>query len=246
LSAIRAEIQGGFQIFLFYDLSDLAGLRANKENPMKTTSQFSRQIVNIFTISSLFLLPLLNGCGGGASSSTDKLMKDAQRKQALTRYLRTVVLNKVNGRYTNEKEILRQAKDLVSQGADVNWSGGHSDPFADSYPLDSAIYLGDMELVEFLVSSGAQVYRGLPRIGDSDSPLHKAVECHNVEIAKFLISKGAGVNDKEEPIGPTPLDIADRISIRNLDDKARQDNEKMREYLISVGGKKLYDLQRGK
>ena len=77
---------------------------------------------------------------------------------------------------------------------------GKHDPSA----LNNAAASGDIELVKFLISKGADV--NAKGIGDI-SPLHLAAISGHIEIVEYLISKGADINAKTH-YGLTPLDFS--------------------------------------
>jgi len=95
---------------------------------------------------------------------------------------------------------LEKVKKIVATGTDVDCLDG-----LGATPLVRAVNplaRGDsinIELVEFLISKGADV--------NSDAVVHAAAIGGNVEVVKLLVSKGANVNVKNED-GKTPLDIA--------------------------------------
>lgn len=71
-----------------------------------------------------------------------------------------------------------------------------------------------LKKIEQLVAEGANVnFVDTNRI--SDTPLHIAVREKHVEIVKFLIEKGAKLNIKNSR-GKTPLDIAERIGLKEI------------------------------
>ena len=92
-------------------------------------------------------------------------------------------------------------------------------------PLHSAITASDFELVQYLVSQGADV--NAKEEDGGVTVLHHAVfaldaNVEIIEIIKFLVSKGANINAKDED-GRTPLDWAHHTEIAR--------------YLESVGGR---------
>jgi len=99
-------------------------------------------------------------------------------------------------------------KDLISQGADVN--------FID-YPSYSALYiasqLGNLDIVKLLVQNGADINVGHNTGRDYDHaqyPLTIAIENYHFEIATYLISKGANVNSNEG-WGYSPIRVLSQV-----------------------------------
>lgn len=90
-----------------------------------------------------------------------------------------------------------------------------------STPLDSAAHFGFKQMVELLISNGANVNA---RTANGDTPLHNASIYGYEDIAKLLISKGADVNVKND-FGATPLLLA----------SIHQGNTKYGEFLIAKG-----------
>ena len=85
--------------------------------------------------------------------------------------------------------------------------------------LHKAAHEGNIEIVKFLVSEGADVNIKSP---NGSTPLHQAAASENtadvakrVEIAKFLIFQGAEVNVKNDK-GETPLGVANTEEMRAI------------------------------
>ncbi|CAI5738563.1 unnamed protein product [Peronospora destructor] len=82
-------------------------------------------------------------------------------------------------------------------------------------PLQAAVSYSHMELVVFLLASGAEV-----QLGDNemDTPLHR---CETVECAEVLLDHGADMNVRNSE-GQTPYDVA--IEDENEELKTLYDN----------------------
>jgi hypothetical protein len=100
--------------------------------------------------------------------------------------------------------------------------GVNAKDYSDKTLLHEAAENGRIQIVDFLISNGANVNAKDRR---EFTPLHWAVWGGNVEVVKFLVSKGADVNAKCED-GTTPLLLA----------KIRKEREfvEIAEYLRSV------------
>jgi len=161
---------------------------------------FPRSIVGLlFICSCCFTLTLLSGCGGGTPKLTPAEQADVDGyimlhgTDAIAHYLESV---SQSNRNEDEKRVLKYLNYLVSQGADVNAKiearRGSLTVSAreESTPLQTAVKMGSIDIVKFLVSKGADV-----NVSTDDSwsvtPLGLAAEMGNDEIAKFLVSKGA-------------------------------------------------------
>jgi ankyrin repeat protein len=71
-------------------------------------------------------------------------------------------------------------------------------------PLGLAVFFGNREVVEALLTGGAQV--NLPsRESMKVTPLHSAAAAKELEIARLLIANGADVNARQVEMGFTPL-----------------------------------------
>lgn len=88
---------------------------------------------------------------------------------------------------------------LISKGMEVN--GGKAYP-----PLMAAAQNGKVEMIEFLISRGANVER---QGYDGNRPLHEAAHSGHLEAVKVLLAHGADVNCRNG-LGLTPLHDAAR------------------------------------
>ena len=84
---------------------------------------------------------------------------------------------------------------LVSSGANVN---------AEDGPLGQAAYVGDIGIMECLISNGAEINR---KNYWGQTPIFSAAEGGRLEAAKLLIARGATVNAQGD-FGATPLLVA--------------------------------------
>jgi len=165
------------------------------------TFPFSRPFFGLFLVCLFcFALSLLIGCGSGGGglftesvptltpaeqAEVDKYIANSGR-DSLIRYL-----SDESRKDTDEKLVLKYVKYFVAQGADVN--AKDSDHWNnDMTPLEFAVRRGDVEMVKFLVSKGA----------DIDDSLRSAASAGHLEVVKFLVSTGANVDD------PKPLNSA--------------------------------------
>jgi hypothetical protein len=133
---------------------------------------------------------------------------------------------------------------IEEKGVDVN-SKNYDKPFVRGVtPLHTAAYYGNIEVVKFLVSKGADVnvndkvkttiffsstsnpsrVKTKEKNENYSTPLHMAAadtgnavhDTGKVEVAKYLISKGASVNAKG-PDGVRPVDLArGRVCIEEI------------------------------
>jgi ankyrin repeat protein len=91
---------------------------------------------------------------------------------------------------------------LLAKGADPNRRLVHGG-VAPLYPLQLAVTAGDGEVVDLLVSHGAEINRQDPA-GFELTPLSIAVKNDNLAMVKLLISLGADLNQRDS-LGMTPL-----------------------------------------
>ncbi|CAH0484944.1 unnamed protein product [Peronospora farinosa] len=105
---------------------------------------------------------------------------------------------------------MASVKAFLASGGDINAKdeNGYT-------PLQAAVSYSHMELVVFLLASGAEV-----QLGDNemDTPLHR---CETVECAKVLLDHGAEMNVRNSE-GQTPYDVA--IEDENEELKTLYDN----------------------
>lgn len=138
----------------------------------------------------------------------------AETDQGIALYGRNVIVHYL-GSLNKDKDtdynlVLKYLKYFVSKGADVN-AKVETKNGDGATPLLAAAAFGNVEVVKFLVSKGADVTVGMRGI----TPLHLAGDSKDKdgEIAKFLVSKGADVNakidkDHKKYGGSTPLHVA--------------------------------------
>ena len=93
------------------------------------------------------------------------------------------------------KALIEKEQELINKKDDQEWS-----------PLHHASFRGHNEVVEFLISSGAEI-NALDNYGCT--PLHRAALRGHMEITQFLVEAGADIN-KISTLGSTPLAFAVR------------------------------------
>ncbi|MEX0271439.1 ankyrin repeat domain-containing protein [Leptolyngbyaceae cyanobacterium UHCC 1019] len=96
-------------------------------------------------------------------------------------------------------------KKFISQGFNVNKT--YKD--LGGYPITDAIRFQQIDTVEFLIQTGADLHIVLNNSGDSVLHLYRAVE--DIDIFNLLISSGADISSKNKQ-GFTPLHVAARSS----------------------------------
>ena len=95
------------------------------------------------------------------------------------------------------KEDVKNAKALVSENPEIVRSiTGHGNT-----PLHYAVEIGNLEIVEYLLDSGAEVDI---KNNHLNTPLHLAASRGLIQISKLLIAKGADINAQNKD-GRTPL-----------------------------------------
>ena len=86
------------------------------------------------------------------------------------------------------RENLREVKDLLGQGADIEYQ----DPFGCT-PLMNAAWIGSVELVDYLISRGANINH-LDNDGESALDKVKSIGHNDFghdAVIELLVSKGA-------------------------------------------------------
>ena len=104
---------------------------------------------------------------------------------------------------------LALARRCVEGGVDVNRPSryGFRRENEGDTPLTTAVQFGGREMVEYLISQGADVNLGFGGRADGTSPLGWAGANGRVEIARVLIAAGARVDARDKE-GMTPLAYA--------------------------------------
>jgi len=100
--------------------------------------------------------------------------------------------------YAVEQNDLIAAENLLKQGCDVNRKDA-----AGFTPLLLAAGLGNPQMVELLLTAGADVFITDSRMGTT--ALHKAAQSGVVDVAKLLVQRGAFIDAQAPTLGNTPL-----------------------------------------
>ena len=129
---------------------------------------------------------------------TELLIKHgADSNRANHPYSKTLLDLAICGGYRSIVEL------LVINGADVN-------RVTDvETPLHQAVEGGNLEIVKFLLSKGAQI-DAINSIFEGDTPLHQAVISGNTEMTILLLENGANPHQKNNSLGVTPLTLAQK------------------------------------
>ncbi|MFD8461906.1 ankyrin repeat domain-containing protein [Streptomyces antimycoticus] len=93
---------------------------------------------------------------------------------------------------------LPAAIDSLRSGADVNRVGPEG-----LTPLMIAASLGQLQMVELLLTAGATVHVIEPRMGST--ALHKAVQSGNSDVVGLLLDHGSFIDQQSPVLGNTPL-----------------------------------------
>lgn len=105
-------------------------------------------------------------------------------------------------------------KDMLSNGADIHERDGEYENYT---PLHNAAICGDMELINLLIESGADIFS---RDTYGQTPLHSAIEFCKIDNAKLLIKLGADVSDTRtdgcDAIGMIGLGETDVTDMLNM------------------------------
>ena len=121
---------------------------------------------------------------------------------------------------------------LLDAGADIE----AIDPTLEGYPLKRAASTGTYECAELLLSRGALV-NGLPIV--RATPLMLAAAEGHLEVAKLLVEHGADIDHDGLGSPSTALSLAEELAPLK-----RSGQDKVAEYLRSVGATKPWDYHR--
>jgi len=138
------------------------------------------------------------------------------------------------------------AMELVATLIKAGFSPNHSCYFGGQFPLEVAIELENLEMINFLLLSGTDPNLG----GASATPLICAVETGNIKIIKILLKAGACIHTSNEE-GYTPLIAAVIIDNINLvryliklgadPNKTTKDGETALVKAAELGNQKIFD-----
>ena len=131
-----------------------------------------------------------------------------------------------------ENNDLRQVKEYLAQGIDVNFK----DNIRDGYtPLMSSSYHGRLNIAKYLIEQGADV--NIKCKGDTKGLTALMETCKlscNTKTAELLIEKGADVNAKDKN-GKTALDYI--VMSEQIQSGTGQDFKEIKDFVVSKGGK---------
>lgn len=133
------------------------------------------------------------------------------------------------GSFTNLEE---HVKTLLDQGADVSpetlraaaecrdrdlvktmlEKGAAGTPEEGESPLETAVSIGDFEIVKLLVEAGADVNQETTLDGVPSTLMHIAAESASADVLKYLIEKGGKVDGKDGE-GRRPYDYAKEVKL---------------------------------
>ncbi len=96
-----------------------------------------------------------------------------------------------------QRNMSELGKELVKTGVDVNVTGGYD----KTTPLMSAAYNGDMEMVKFLISAGADIHK---KDKNGATVMKYAAGSGQVEMVQFFEEKGIALDEPDNQ-GSTPF-----------------------------------------
>ena len=111
----------------------------------------------------------------------------------------------------NNTSNIKEIKDLIDQGADVNIEGGYSAKYGDTLyelPLFAATRRGRLDIVELLLENNANINQ-TDNHSSKYTIMHQACYWGKKDIVEFLVEKGFDVN-KTDTYLQTPILLATR------------------------------------
>lgn len=195
--------------------------------------------MTVLIVLPIILLPTL-GCGSSDKKNARALMTvDEALEKGLINQMEALRQREISGLVPAIKSGARyRAAELIWEGnVDLDASGG-----GQGTALHVATRRGDVDLVELLVSAGANINSTRAFLGPT--PLHVAGEYGQLEVLKTLVSLGADVNSLSSGGGSTPLDSARWESL--IARVSRDTRSEMVKFLLSKGAKTAQELKGGK
>lgn len=110
---------------------------------------------------------------------------------------------------------LEKVKLMIKYGADVNMAYPEPSYYKDSYPIFTAVYYSNPEIVEYLIENGVDI-----EVTDSYgyTPLMNSISSLSYNMAEILVNNGADLSVKNND-NHTAVDIAKMNPITFYDEK---------------------------
>ena len=157
----------------------------------------SNRLVAIFILTSIFVISL--ACSDSAQTASTPSMD-----------LLTAI----------DKENIEIVKQHIDTGTNINnYPIPKGIPLEGAHPLHLAIVKGNKEIVNLLLSNGADVNLEANNM-DKATPLHWAIFFLQKEMVDLLIDSGAEINFVDAN-GTTPLDTANYTKVINIKDEKK-------------------------
>jgi len=119
-----------------------------------------------------------------------------------------------------DKENIEIVQQHIDMGTNINnYPIPEGIPLAGAHPLHLAVVKGNAEIVDLLLSNGADINLEANN-RDKATPLHWAVFFLQKEMVDLLIDSGAEINFVDAN-GTTPLDTANYTKVINIKDEKK-------------------------
>jgi len=221
LTPLHARAQNSVEIveLLIEKDADVNALDYNGNTPLDITrdpdltynSVERERIANLFRKHGGKTSAELNGLSGSIASPKKTASKQESYRLAANKDLL----------YDTKFGTIEDVKKHLANGADVNAKGD----FIDGVPLCNAAKYGKRDIVDLLISKGAN----LEAMNIDRTPLHFAVIEGHKEIVELLISKGADLSAKDPGLN-SPLDLAITLKNKEIADLLRKYGGKTKYY----------------